>query len=167
MAPELKTHPDYRCNPHRRTQKQVHTQYDSLCSAKPLRFSHLSLFVSHNHCAAPCGRAALSPAGTMLSPLLTHSPVMEPHQPKASYKGYVAEAKLIATMETSEEWAKWLQLEYLFKLVIHTELLVPSSPKSDLSETPNTHPSCEKETVKDFWQFTFIRSLYFCLHLVT
>lgn len=96
---------------------QAHTQYDSLCPAKPLRFSHQALFVSHDHWAVPCGRAALSPAGTM-----THSPVMEPHQPKASCKGYVAEAKLIAAMETSEEWAKWLQLEYLFKLVIHTEL---------------------------------------------
>lgn len=92
----------------------------------------------------------------------------EPHQPMVSCKDYVAEAKLIATTETSEEWAKWLQLEYLFnKLVIHTELLFPSSPKSDLSETPNTHLSCEKETVKAFWQFIFIRSLYFCLHLVT
>lgn len=45
------------------------------------------------------------------------------HQPNAPCKDYFAEEKLIATMETSEEWAEWLQEKYLLnKLVTHSEL---------------------------------------------
>lgn len=71
-------------------------------------------------------------------------------------------------METSEERAKRLQPKYLLnKLIIRNELLFLSSPQLDLPQTPNTHLPCEKKTVKAFWQFTFIKSLYFFLHLVT
>lgn len=86
--------------------------------------------------------------------------IASPAQPAS--QGLHCQARLFTCMEMTEERAKLSRLEYLYnKLVTRNELSSPSSLPSVLPETPTTHLPHKKHTVKAFWQFTFIKSLYF------